>query len=73
MEADVQSWHGAVHGRLKQFDALTTHFRRMEPKEEGSMERHETCFHAVAVITQVKLIHGMQIFAASLDCDVACR
>ena len=69
MKADVQAQHEAVNGQLKQFDVLTTHFTHMKPNKEGMMERHKTCFHAVAV--EKRVVHGTQIFATGLDHDVS--
>ena len=66
----ARAQHEAVNGRLKQFGVLTTHFRHMKPNREGMMEKHKTCFAAVAVITQLKFMHGMKTFGG-VDCEVA--
>ena len=71
MKANVWAQHEAVNERLKQFNVLTTHFRHMKPNREGMMKRHKMCFTAVAVITQLKFMHGMKTFGG-VDCDVAC-
>ena len=71
MKADVRAQHEAVNGRLKQFNVLTTHFRHMKPNREGMMKKHKICFFAVAVITQLKFMHGMRTFDAGVNYDVA--
>ena len=53
---------------LKQFNVLTTHFRHMSPRD-NMMEKHGKCFNAVAVIAQLKFVHGMKTFG-KVDHDV---
>ena len=71
MKSNVRAQHEAVNGRLKQFNALTTHFRHMKPNREGMMEKHKWCFTAVAVITQLKFCSdGELIFEDGVEYDV---
>ena len=70
MKSNARSQHEIVNGRLKIFNVLTTHFRHMKPNKEGMMAKHQMCFHAVAVITQLKFLLGERIFKAGLDYDV---
>ena len=51
-----------MNGRLKQFAVLTTHFRHMGKNAEDMMQKHKLCFHAVAVVTQLKFDAGEKTF-----------
>ena len=57
----VRGRHENVNGRLKQFNVLTTHFRHTSPRNK-MMEKHGKCFHAVAIITQLKFLAGESIY-----------
>lgn len=48
--AKLRARHETFNGRLKRFGVLKTPFRH-------SLEFHGTCFYAVAVITQISLLH----------------
>jgi len=50
-----------VNGRLKIFNILTTHFKNMGMNQEEMMMKHEWCFTAIAVITQLKFEAGENI------------
>ena len=58
--------HENVNGRLKQFNVLTTHFRHWSPRKK-MMEKHGKCFHAVAIITQLKFLAGESIYDVDYD------
>jgi len=53
----VRGRHENVNGRLKIFNVLTTYFRHMKPNNLY-MKKHQMCFEAVAVITQLKMEFG---------------
>ena len=68
MKSNARAQHEAVNGRLKQFNVLTTHFRHLKPRN-AMKKKHQLCFNAVAVITQVKFINGEHVFEDQLDYD----
>jgi hypothetical protein len=71
MKSNVRAQHEAVNGRLKQFNVLTTHFRHMQPNRAGMMEKHQWCFHAVAVITQLEFTSDFElIFEDGVEYEV---
>eukprot|EP00536_Pseudo-nitzschia_multiseries_P013684 jgi/Psemu1/212457/e_gw1.601.3.1 len=52
-----------VFSRLKQFNVLATHFHHSDPDNEVMMWKHQLCFEAVVVITQLKLdVGGESLF-----------
>ena len=51
-----------MNGGLKTFAVLVTHFRHMGCDTEDVMAKHELCFNAVAVITQMKFNAGEKTF-----------
>ena len=59
--------HEVVNGRLKQFSVLTTFFRHSKPNKDSMIEKHELCFTAIAVITQLKFENGGQTFNVVYD------
>jgi hypothetical protein len=58
-----------VFSRLKQFNVLDTRFHHTSTEEGLYMLKHQQCFHAVLVITQLKLMIGGDKFldAGSMD------
>ena len=70
MKSEVRAQHEAVNGRLKIFNVLNTHFRHMGRDRAEMMEKHKSCFYAVAVITQLKFMAGDKIFSRELEYDV---
>eukprot|EP00536_Pseudo-nitzschia_multiseries_P006474 jgi/Psemu1/193182/e_gw1.138.9.1 len=70
MKANARAQHETVNGRLKIFNALTTHFWHMKPNRQGMMQKHGMCFNAVAVITQLKFASGETTFDDGLEYDV---
>ena len=63
-------------GRMKIFNVLDAHFRHMNPgtgvvgtdnKVKKMMEKHGYCFHAIAVITQLKFEAGEELFKSEYD------
>ena len=70
MKSNARSQHETVNGRLKIFNVLTTHFRHMKPNREGMMQKHGSCFNAVAVITQLKFANGETTFEDGLEYNV---
>ena len=70
MKSNARAQHETVNGRLKNFNILTTHFRHMKPNKQSMLKRHGMCFHAVAVITQLKFMNGEKIWNDGLDYDV---
>ena len=71
MKSNIRAQHEAVNGRMKQFNILTTHFRHMKPNREGMLQKHRWCFHAVAVITQLKFSSdGEKIFEDDMEYDL---
>ena len=71
MKSNVRAQQEAVNARLKVFNVLTTHFRHMKPDRAGMMEKHGWCFHAIAVITQLKFMGGERVFDESPEFDVS--
>ena len=67
MKSNRRAQHEAINGRLKQFNVLTTHFRRMKPKREGMIHKYGMFFNAMAVITQLKFIGGASIWEDGLE------
>ena len=55
MKAKVASRHETINKRMKQFDCLTQPFRH-------GVDKHASCFRAVAVITQIALQNGEPLF-----------
>ena len=53
----ARSRNERVNGKLKVFNVLANHFHHMKPRDT-MMEKHKRCFHAVAVITQLKMENG---------------
>jgi hypothetical protein len=47
-----------IFSRMKQFNVLDSHFRHNETSEEHTLYKHQVCFDAVLVITQLKLMIG---------------
>jgi hypothetical protein len=71
MKSNARAQHEIVNGRLKQFNVLTNHFRHMKPNKDGMKQKHRMCFHAVAVVTQLKFtVGGESIFEDGLEYDV---
>eukprot|EP00536_Pseudo-nitzschia_multiseries_P008751 jgi/Psemu1/21310/gm1.21310_g len=69
MKANARAQHETVNGRLKIFNALTTHFRHMKPNRQGMMQKHGMGFNAVAVITQLKFASGETTLDDGLEYD----
>ena len=72
----VRARHENVNGRMKIFNVLDAHFRHMNPgtgvvgtdnKVKKMMEKHGYCFHAIAVITQLKFEAGEELFKTEYD------
>jgi hypothetical protein len=53
----VRGSHENVNGRLKVFNVPNDLFQHLKPREK-MMEKHGWCFHAIAVITQLKVEAG---------------
>ncbi|OEU05889.1 hypothetical protein FRACYDRAFT_257598 [Fragilariopsis cylindrus CCMP1102] len=52
-----------IFSRMKQFNVLNSHFRHNETSEEHTLYKHQVCFDAILVITQLKfMIGGDQLF-----------
>jgi hypothetical protein len=47
-----------IFSRLKQFKVLDSHFRHTDSDKEVMLYKHHSCFDAVAVVTQMKLMFG---------------
>jgi hypothetical protein len=47
-----------IFSRLKQFKVLDSHFRHTDSDKEVMLYKHQSCFDAVAVVTQMKLMFG---------------
>jgi hypothetical protein len=47
-----------VFSRIKQFKVLDSHFRHTDSDKEVMMYKHQSCFDAVVVVTQMKLMFG---------------
>jgi hypothetical protein len=47
-----------IFSRLKQFKVLDSHFRHTDSDKEVMLYKHQSCFDAVLVITQMKLMFG---------------
>lgn len=62
----VRGRHECVNGRLKIFNVLQVPFRHLTPRDKV-MEKHGTCFVAIAVITQLKFMHGEDLFMVEYD------
>ena len=58
-----------VFPRLKQFNVLDTHFHHGGYNNEAMMRKHQICFDAVLVITQLKLMLGVDTFFESPKMD----
>lgn len=57
----VRGRHENVNGRLKIFNVLNVPFRHTKPRNE-LMEKHGICFHAIAVVTQLKFEFGESLY-----------
>jgi hypothetical protein len=55
---------------MKQFNVLDSSFRHIETSEEHTMYKHQVCFDAVLVITQLKLMIGGDRLYDGGDFDV---
>jgi hypothetical protein len=58
-----------VFSRMKQFNVLDTHFHHTSTEEGLYMLKHQRCFDAVLVITQLKLMIGGDKFFDAGDMD----
>ena len=59
-----------IFGKMKQFNVLNTPFRYSSSDLEEIKYKHGTCFDAVLVITQLKLmIGGGKVFQAKQSDD----
>jgi hypothetical protein len=47
-----------IFSRLKQFKVLDSHFRHSDSDVEVMLYKHQSCFDAVVVVTQMKLMFG---------------
>jgi hypothetical protein len=47
-----------IFSRMKQFNVLDSHFHHNETSEEHTLYKHQVCFDAVLVITQLKFMIG---------------
>lgn len=56
-----------IFSRLKQFNVLDTHFHHRATNEEDMMEKHHICFDACLVMTQLKLMIGVDTLFDSPD------
>lgn len=54
-KSSVRAWHETVNGRLKNYKALTCHFRH-------AITKHSFVFQAVAVMVQLALKHEHPLF-----------
>jgi hypothetical protein len=59
-----------IFSRMKQFNVLDSHFRHNETSEEHTLYKHQVCFDAVLVITQLKFMIGGDRLYDGGDFDV---
>ena len=50
--------HETINGRLRNFNVLASCFHHHHEGIDETMAKHEACFAAVAVITQLKILCG---------------
>jgi hypothetical protein len=58
-KSQVRGRHENVNGKLKVYNVLVAYFHHHSGRDrEVMLEKHDTCFGAVAVISQLKLATG---------------
>jgi hypothetical protein len=63
MRSLCRAWYKAINGRIKLFRVTSTKFRH-------NLDEHQTCFHAILVMTQVHIMVSDTNFRVYYNEDV---